>query len=418
MSPSNTRKAKEPAIAVRLALLLDGRRTGLSAEEIRRSGVLTLDDQDERRETLDKRLERARDDLGRVGIVVSSYTPPGQTEERYVIDAGLSYSTEQSIHLSGEQALRLGYLLTSCQQANLPFRDDLESARKRLAGMLASENAAPVADQAAESGSRRGGSRRTPSKVPSGPKDVPVHHTDEPALGIVSDAYTQFHPLTFSYVNARGTASRRTVEIYGTFTHRTHTYFVGRDTGIDQIRVFRVERVQARPAPTIGARTTYAIPADFDVRDYRHLPFQYERPGSSSAGVGADGATDIPGSAHSVGVSGTGGTPFIATFRDTRGLSEQQRVALTQGQGTWEPAPKKNASPDAPFPHEERADPNSPCLLSPAPGDLWRVEAVDLEETACWAALALASEGLAPLDPPELVAAVRDGLERTVATHG
>lgn len=417
MAPSNARKAKEPAIAVRLALLLDGRRTGLTAEEIRRSGVLTLDDRDERRETLDKRFERARDDLGRVGIVVSSFTPPGQTEERYVVNAGLSYSAEQRIHLSAEQALSLGYLLTSCQQANLPFRDDLESARRRLLGMLADGNAgegdSPAADQPAGTSAhpahptqQRGSTRRAPRETPPAQrkqKAAPAHH-DEPALGVVSDAYTQFHPLTFSYVNAQGGASRRTVEVYGTFAHRTHTYFVGRDTATDQVRVFRVERVQARPAPTIDTRTSYTIPADFDVRDYRHLPFQYGRPGS---------------------------TPFVATFRDTRGLSDQQRAALTQGHGTWEHAGYAEASegaegaaeavgaPDASRTEDATGAGSVPSSQkTPQPGDIWRVEAADLEETACWAALALASDGLVPLDPPELVAAVRDGLERTVALHG
>ena len=375
-APSDASRAVEPAIAVRLALLLDGRRTGLTFDEIVASGTLSIDDNDESEDTLRKRFERARERLGRVGIVVSGTNVADET--RYVVNAGLSYSAEQSITLDGEQALQLASLLAICRQADLPFRDDLERARTRLASMVRVDGGdSPETEMAGHkattthkalrhpAGSPE--SRKGPSPSPRQAHDtarppVPVERPAEPALDVVTDAYTQARPLVFSYVNARGVASQRTVSVYGLFKHRAHTYFVGLDEASGQIRVFRVGRITARPAPQIDRSSTYTVPADFDVRDYRHLPFQY------------------------------GDEPFVAAFRDTRGLSEQQRATVTQGLGTWEDC--------------DGQDP------------LWRVDARDRDEAASWAALALATDGLLPLEPPELVAAVRAGLERTVKLHG
>ncbi|MBS5478821.1 MAG: hypothetical protein KHY83_09195, partial [Coriobacteriia bacterium] len=110
MARENSMQAKEPAIAVSLALLLDGRRQGLTLSQIMNTGALLIDDRPESDATLRKRFERARARLGQVGIVIS--IAPGseaEQEPRYVLDAGLSYSAEQSVQLSGEQALRLSY---------------------------------------------------------------------------------------------------------------------------------------------------------------------------------------------------------------------------------------------------------------------------------------------------------------------
>ena len=353
MARAETPTSKEAAVAVRLALLLDRRHSGLTMEQILRSDALSLDDQDESDETLRKRFERARERLGRVGIVISNVAPAGE-EARYVVDAGLSYSAEQSVELNGEQALRLASLLAVCRQANLPLHDDLERARTRLAAMVQVKDATEGSPRdEAPQGTRR---NRDAAAAPS-----PTDPADEPALDAVTEAYAQGHPLAFSYVDAQGAASQRTVDPYGLFKHRGRTYVAGLDEGRGAIRVFRIGRIAARPTPQPDRSRTYAIPADFQIRDYMHLPFQY------------------------------GSTPFIAAFRDTRTLSEQERTAATQGFGTWE-----DAGGDA----------------------VWHVEGSDLDEAAHWAALALASDGLVPVEPPELVEAVRAGLERTVRLHG
>lgn len=352
----NSMQAKEPAIAVSLALLLDGRRQGLTLSQIMNTGALLIDDRPESDATLRKRFERARARLGQVGIVIS--IAPGseaEQEPRYVLDAGLSYSAEQSVQLSGEQALRLSYLLAICEQADLPFRDDLERARLRLTTMMRVEV---------------DGDASAPGLAPAASSHAGLPTSDganEPALDVISDAYAHAHPIEFSYVNAHGEPSRRTVAVYGLFTHRAHTYVVGFDEGRRGVRVFRVGRIATEPAPAIDTRRTYAVPADFSLSDYRHLPFQY------------------------------GEEPFIATFRDTRGMTDRERSALTQDLGSWEIAKTDVASHD-------RAT--------------WTVEASDVEEAARWSTHALSTNGLLPISPERLVSAVRDGLERTVRIHG
>lgn len=358
-------RAKEPAIAVRLALLLDGRRTGLTFDEIVASGALSVDDRSESGDTLRKRFDRARERLGRVGIVVANVAPDS-ADARYVVNADLSYSAKQNVSLTKKQAMQLASLFAVCQQVDLPFRDDFDRARMRLASIVRVNDGADHQQARANAIAVSHASKPAPTntaRVSEGHGGTPSSSeiTSNAVLNIVTDAYTQAQPLTFSYANAQGVPSRRTVDVYGLFAHRAHTYLVGLDETLGQVRVFRIDRIAEKPSPQTDRTRTYTPPVDFDIRDYRHLPFQY------------------------------GDNPFVATFRDTRGLSDQQRAAATQGFGTWEGSGQ---------------------------GALWHVDARDLDEAAAWAVLALSQDGLLPVGPSELVTAARAGLERTVRMHG
>ena len=77
--------------------------------------------------------------------------------------------------------------------------------------------------------------------------------------------------LTFSYTNAQGGRSRRVVAIYGIFSHEGSTYIVGLDDKSGSLRTFRVDRMDRALRPG----NPYTIPADFDIRDFLFLSFDF-----------------------------------------------------------------------------------------------------------------------------------------------
>ena len=77
--------------------------------------------------------------------------------------------------------------------------------------------------------------------------------------------------LTFLYTNARGEQSRRVVAIYGIFSHEGSTYIVGLDNKSSSLRTFRVDRMERALRPG----KPYSIPADFDIRDFLFLSFDF-----------------------------------------------------------------------------------------------------------------------------------------------
>lgn len=82
--------------------------------------------------------------------------------------------------------------------------------------------------------------------------------------------------LQIDYVDRDGNRHQRLIAPYGTFSLRGHLYVVGprldEDGGViaDTIRTRRVDRI--KKAKVTGLR--FSVPADFDVSDYRKLPFQ------------------------------------------------------------------------------------------------------------------------------------------------
>lgn len=94
---------------------------------------------------------------------------------------------------------------------------------------------------------------------------------EQTMLDIVWLAFSLRRALTFSYTNGHGGHSRRSVAIYGIFSHEGATYIVGFDDAAQAVRTFRVDRMERALRP--GKR--YEIPASFDIHAYLFLPFDF-----------------------------------------------------------------------------------------------------------------------------------------------
>lgn len=82
--------------------------------------------------------------------------------------------------------------------------------------------------------------------------------------------------LQIDYEKADGEKSRRLLAPYGTFSLRGHLYVVAprieQDGSVvpDSVRTYRLDRIEDAKTQAVEFR----VPADFDVADYRKLPFQ------------------------------------------------------------------------------------------------------------------------------------------------
>lgn len=78
------------------------------------------------------------------------------------------------------------------------------------------------------------------------------------------------------YEDAKGQVSTRIIAPYGTFSFRDRLYVVGpqvqRDAAVvlDSVRTYRFDRVLRAKLTSIA----FEVPQDFDISDYRRLPFQ------------------------------------------------------------------------------------------------------------------------------------------------
>ena len=84
---------------------------------------------------------------------------------------------------------------------------------------------------------------------------------EQPLLVPVYNAVTARKPLTFTYSDARGETSERTVEPYGLLHQKGYWYVVGRDVEKDALRSFRLSRFEGPPETVEG---TFEVPEDFD----------------------------------------------------------------------------------------------------------------------------------------------------------
>jgi len=91
----------------------------------------------------------------------------------------------------------------------------------------------------------------------------------QPLLAPFSAALMERVPVAFDYRAATGRAGRRAVEVYSLINRRGHWYVVGRDRDRDDLRSFKVSRIEGDLERLDG---TYEIPADF--RAEEKLPAQ------------------------------------------------------------------------------------------------------------------------------------------------
>lgn len=82
---------------------------------------------------------------------------------------------------------------------------------------------------------------------------------DDPALPVLRDAAAQHAPAAFTY---RGTP--RVLHPYAVLLRDGTWYVIGHDTGHDEVRTYRVDRIEGEVV--VGEPAAFERPADFDVR--------------------------------------------------------------------------------------------------------------------------------------------------------
>lgn len=206
-------------------------------------------------------------------------------------------------------------------------------------------------------------------KLGTGTQDGPLATTqlsDQSAVGqslyarALAEAVQTRKTVTFGYTNARGESRERAVDPYGVFFRGGVWYMAGRDREIDDIRTFAVGRIEDLDVNPLRPHTPdFDRPAGFDVREHERLPFQF---GEDAVSARIRFESDVAWRAES----------------------------LARGRGRLTSLPDGSA--------------------------VWTIEVADLERLASW--LVDEGPGILPVDPPELVEALGDGLRAVVNAHG
>lgn len=182
---------------------------------------------------------------------------------------------------------------------------------------------------------------------------------DNKTLETLWGAYSARKQLTFTYSNAHGSQSKRTVCIYGFFNQQNSCFFVGLDDLSGKVRTFRAERV----IKTWSPKKSYTVPADFDIKPYLFLPLD---------------------------LGGSGEATVDAVFSFPATSVEDELLRLTNGRGELSP----------------QADGSW----------LWSIDQVDARAAAKMA-LGYASRGMRPQGPTALVAQWNEILDTAVRDH-
>lgn len=268
--------------------------------------------------------------------------------------AGLVISVDAS---GGAEAYRLDADATYARPIELA--PDEVAAIKAVAAALAEDDDFPFKEDLALALGKLGASTHD---GPIAATQAADHATAGQSLyaRAIAEAVQTRKTVTFGYTNARGESRTRTVDPYGVFFRGGVWYMAGRDRETDGIRTFAVGRVTDLDVNPLRPHTPdFERPAGFDVREHELLPFELGDP--------------------------------ISTAR----LRFEPEVAwraesLARGRGALTSLPDGSA--------------------------VWTIAVADLGRLASW--LVDEGPGILPVDPPELVTALGNGLRAVVVAHG
>jgi len=194
--------------------------------------------------------ERDKDLLRDAGFAI-------EVDERgnYWLDREATFAA--SVEFSAEEAAAIqaaGSALVD--DPSFPFAADLRLALAKVSSGKAEGGVPAVARLADEDAERQG-----------------------ETAALLSAASAARKRVTFGYTNSLGVFAPHEVEPYGLFLHDGRWYLVGRDTGLDQTRTYAVARMRDASANAVRPKAPdFERPADFDVRTFVRLPFQYGPP--------------------------------------------------------------------------------------------------------------------------------------------
>lgn len=206
-----------------------------------------------------KKFQRLKKDIRDLGIPLESPLSEGRMQEEgpseyrvpwkeYALrNLNLSRTDETSLALIGDFI---------SQDDGFPLRANLAMALEKLS---------QVSSRSFSTAGRQGLIFPSPETIQ--PKQDP---------NILNDlilANSRIQPVSFHYqgVHANRTI-KRNVEPYGLFSRRQVWYLVGRDIEKDEVRVFRVSRIEDHKKIEVLARETFRIPEGFRLRDYASVP--------------------------------------------------------------------------------------------------------------------------------------------------
>ena len=195
--------------------------------------------------------ERDKDVLRDAGFVLAT-TPDGKG---YWLDRAATFAS--SVDLSAEEAAAIRAIGSALlADPSFPFAEDLRLALAKIASSLDTSEVSASARLADEDPERQGES-----------------------VALLSRANALCKRVSFSYTNSRGESATHTIEPYGLFVHDGRWYLVGRDTHLDEVRTYTVARASDIEVSSSKPKTPeFERPADFDVRAFSRLPFQYGAP--------------------------------------------------------------------------------------------------------------------------------------------
>ena len=233
-----------------LALYLAAASEPVSAERIRVDVNGYSADQDDA--AFLRMFERDKEDLRAAGFAIVSDDADSRF---YRLDPSATFA--RSVDLTAEEAASVRVAGTALLgDASFPFADDLRLALAKIASAAGDAEvsaAARLADEHAEAQGR--------------------------SVAELSSAATRRKRAAFQYTNSRGQSAPHDIEPYGLFLHDGRWYAVGRDVALDEVRTYTVSRMSTLRVNEAKPKSPdFERPADFDVRAFVRLPFQYGLP--------------------------------------------------------------------------------------------------------------------------------------------
>lgn len=321
---------------INLALYLAAGSRPASAEEVRANITGYPAGQDDA--AFARMFERDKEVLREAGLVLSVDRTEGT--ESYRLDASATYAGRITLDPRETMELRAAGL-AMLADPSFPYGEDLRFA---LAKLMAG---ADVPD------------------VPSAPALTALTADEDPkaqgaAVALLTDAATLRKRVRFAYTGAHGKHSAREVEPWGLFAREGRWYLVGRDPAAGATRVFAVSRMRDTTMHETRPKTPdFQPPADFDVRRWMVMPFQF----------------------------GPTRTDAVLSFS---GATARRAEVLTAGQGALSAGPEGVV--------------------------IWRVPVADEALLARW--VAETGPGVEILEPASARETLLAGLRRAVARHG
>jgi proteasome accessory factor B len=167
----------------------------------------------------------------------------------------------------------------------------------------------------------------------------PRIRTAEPAFDPLYAATRDRAPVSFQYRKPRGETTERHVEPWAVASHSRWWYLVARDRDRDDVRVFRLSRIQG-PIRRIGRAGCYEIPADLDpVAAVAGQPGPIDgRIATLRVRAGRGATLRRRASTSPTGTTPIGTTPIgtTATAPDPSARSEPPTTPVSAGDGGWE----------------------------------------------------------------------------------